>query len=63
MCNQCVTPVHLGIQGSNISVLESVHNGWGRVGAADPGSFMRTGTEQEDNASWYCQTNTVARSV
>ena len=37
--------------------------GWGRVGATDPGSFMRTGTEQEDNASWYCQTNTVARSV
>ena len=25
MCNQCVTPVHLGIKGFNILILGSVH--------------------------------------
>ena len=44
MCNQCVTPVHLGIKGFNIFILGSVHNGLG-LSSSHPGSFMRAGTE------------------
>ena len=39
MCNQCVTPNHLGIKGFTIVILGSVHTGFG-PGRSHTGSSM-----------------------